>query len=136
MTPLRIGTFVLSLALAVVWIFATAQPGHGSIQRIPGAQAEGSAPVAVVNQPVVRAEQAGDWRVRVPDGVVLAAGTAVSLDGPSFLRTGRRYTVKWGPAQVETCTVLETARGWARVYSPSGARWINLSLATSIEEAQ
>lgn len=108
----------VALAAAVlIWIGVSAQqqemlprPGPGSgILDVRGT-------VSIAGAPEVRV-------TNIP---------SVTVTGPTFLRTGTRYTITWPTGEPETVTVLETGPwgGWVRV---AGARWINLDAALAVE---
>ena len=140
--PARLVSVLVVGALAAVAFAVNVKPMPLSAQQqvpgalAPGTAAPGSAPVQVVNQPTVRAVQSGEWRVIVPDGVVLNKGGTLSFEGPDFVEVGKRYTMRWGSGLTGTYSVVQVTRGWALVRSGPTRLWVNTALAVAIEEAK
>ena len=81
--------------------------------------------------------------------VSLASGSTIALTTPAFIQKGKRYAFTWsggGPPQTFTVKDLRND-GWVLVevaeenvdpaYAPLGSlptRWLNVGLATSIQE--
>jgi hypothetical protein len=82
---------------------------------------------------------AGEWKVAVsntPD-VRVANTPTVALSPLPFVKIGGRYDVIWSPNERELIHVTAAGSGgWIRVESSGRARWVNLSLARSVEEAR
>ena len=81
--------------------------------------------------------QSGAWKVGV-DGspeVRVANQPIVWIAPPSFIKPGGRYAITWNAGDTETVTVSGVAgAGWVQVTtSNSPTRWINVTLARSIE---
>jgi len=81
--------------------------------------------------------QSGAWKVGV-DGspeVQVANQPIVWIAPPSFIKAGGRYAITWNAGDTETVTVSGVAgAGWVQVTtSNSPTRWINVTLARSIE---
>ena len=121
------GTLVL--AGAVILGQTTRQPSSGPVFVSGPAEIVGS--VSITNEPTVQAEQSGTWEVRLADPVALVIPT------PEFLVVGQFYTFSWpGSDTAQTYRVLSLAgNGWvaAEPATGGGGRWLNTSLATSIE---
>jgi hypothetical protein len=124
--------------LIAVAALALSRSSHGQVQGVPG---PGSGIVSVVgkvdigNVPQVEAAQRGDWSVslaHVPDVRVSNAPNA-----PAFVKAGSRYEITWATNEREVVRLAQVASsGWARVESTGRPRWVNLSLARSVEELQ
>ena len=117
---MRSNGFVLSLVL-------TAAIGAGLLSR--------------VGQQDIRASSA--------ETVSLADGSVIGLVTPPFILKGKRYAISWpGGGPPQTFTVKDVRKdGWILVevaeeivdpvYAPVGTlptRWLNVALATSIQE--
>ncbi len=104
------------------------QPGQPIFEPGP-AEVVGS--VSITNEPTVQAQQSGIWEVRLADPV------AIVIPTPEFLVVGQSYTFTWsGSDTAQTYRVLSLAgNGWVRAEPAAGGggRWLNTSLATSIE---
>ena len=97
---------------------------------VPGpAEIVGS--VSITNAPTVQAQQSGTWEVRLADPVALVIPT------PGFLVVGQSYTFTWpGSDTAQAYRVLSlVGNGWvtAEPVRGGGGKWLNTSLATSIE---
>jgi hypothetical protein len=81
--------------------------------------------VNIANTPTVRADQAGTWTVTCVPPITTST---------SFLTPALTYAFRWGDGSRETVTVLNVRPdGWVQV---GGSRWVNPSMATSIERVQ
>ena len=102
-------------------------PGPGS----------GRMTVDVATVPIVQVAPAGEWRTtvtNVPDVRVVNTPYVLTA-APEFLRSGRRYEIKWPAGERETIDVAEVTRGgWIRVDEPKRQRWLNVGAALSLEE--
>lgn len=134
----RIRTAGLAIVAAAAILLGTsglqsaAQQVPGS--RQPGTVTPGATAVFIANQPTVQAQQAGEWRVSVPDGISLRDGVAFTFDGPAFLQVGHRYTIRWGSGVEGRYTIERLSKGWALARTPSSRLWINTAQAATIEE--
>jgi len=122
--------------VALVWAGASAQdvrpvPGAGTgIVKVVGT-------VDVANDPVVRAAQNGEWRVAVSNTPRVTIASSVVIASPAVFREGSRYRIVWNAGEAETVTVADPGTtGWIRVESSGGRRWVNTSVARSIEEVR
>jgi hypothetical protein len=135
-------TKLAACVLIAVAALALSRSSHGQVQGVPG---PGSGIVSVVgkvdigNVPQVEAAQRGNWSVslaHVPDVRVTNAPN-VSIAAPTFVKAGSRYEIIWAPNEREVVRLAQVASsGWARVESTGRPRWVNLSLARSVEELQ
>ena len=124
------GTLVL--AGGVILGQQTRQPSSQPIFTPGPAEIVGS--VSITNAPTVQSQQSGMWEVRLTDPVALVIPT------PEFSVVGQSYTFTWpGSDTAQTYRVLSLAgNGWVRADPAAGGagRWLNTSLATSIEPQQ
>lgn len=101
----------------------------------------GPMPVSVENEPVVQAQQSGEWTVRVVDDpsrdrtVTLSDAQVASLTMPRFVQVGVTYTFVWADGTSEAHLVVAVAnRGWVQVEGESGSlKWVNTAAARVIE---
>lgn len=131
----------IAVVFAVVVTIAWGRASSGQVQPVPG---PGSGIVTVTGKvqidDVVRVTPAvPDWRVtvgNVPDvRVVNTHGVTLTL--PSFVKVGGRYDITWGPNERESIRVAETLPGgWVRADTDGRTRWLNLTLARSVEEVR
>jgi hypothetical protein len=81
--------------------------------------------------------QSGAWRVGVDGSPEVRVGNQpiVWIAPPSFIKAGGRYAITWNAGDTENVTVSGVAgAGWVQVTtSNSPTRWINVTLARSIE---
>ena len=121
------GTLVLAGGV-ILWQ-QTRQPSSQPIFTPGPAEIVGS--VSITNAPTVQSQQSGMWEVRLTDPVALVIPT------PEFSVVGQSYTFTWpGSDTAQTYRVLSLAgNGWVRADPAAGGagRWLNTSLATSIE---
>ena len=121
------GTLVL--AGGVILGQQTRQPLSQPIFTPGPAEIVGS--VSITNAPTVQSQQSGMWEVRLTDPVALVIPT------PEFSVVGQSYTFTWpGSDTAQTYRVLSLAgNGRVRADPAAGGagRWLNTSLATSIE---
>jgi hypothetical protein len=97
--------------------------------------------VLVTNEPIVRAQQFGDWTVRLSDDqsrdrtVTLSDAQVARLTMPGFVEAGVTYTFVWPDGSAEAHLVVALANsGWVQVEEESGSlKWVNASAARSIE---
>ena len=97
--------------------------------------------VLVTNEPIVRAQQFGDWTVRLTDDqsrdrtVTLSDAQVARLTMPGFVEAGVTYTFVWPDGSAEAHLVGALANsGWVQVEGASGSlKWVNASAARSIE---
>ena len=103
----------------------------------------------VVVLALTAATSATKARAAAQETVALAAGSTISLATPSFLQVGKRYAFTWpggGPPQTFAVKQIRPD-GWILVevaeenvdpaYVPLGSvpsRWLNVAIATSIQE--
>jgi hypothetical protein len=110
-------------ALAGQEVFQTPRAGTGAV-TVMGMVDIGAMPDVVTRQ-------AGEWMVSVD------RMPAVSVSGPEFVRTGVRYLVTWTDGTSERVRVAQVGTGaWVRIEHASGQRWVNLSMARSVEDEQ
>jgi len=105
-------------------------PGVGSgVVQVRGTVSVGNTPnVNITNMPAV--SQQGEWRVAVSN----TPSVIVAL--PAFVRAGGVYECLWPSGEREILRVGSVAAGgWVRVEGPT-VRWVNVSLARSLEEKQ
>ena len=84
--------------------------------------------------------QSGAWKVGV-DGtadVRVSNEPIVWIAPPSFIKARARYAITWSSGEKEDVTVSAVAgAGWIQVTTNNGSsRWVNLTLARSIEAAR
>ena len=97
--------------------------------------------VLVTNEPIVRAQQFGDWTVRLSDErsrertVTLSGAQVARLTMPGFVEAGVTYKFVWPDGSAEAHLVVALANsGWVQVEEESGSlKWVNASAARSIE---
>jgi hypothetical protein len=105
-------------------------PGVGTgVTTVVGTVNVGNTPaVTIANAPAVTASQQGEWKVAVSN----TPSVIVAL--PAFVRAGVRYECMWPGGEREILRVgAVAAGGWVRVDGPP-VRWVNISLARSLEE--
>ena len=129
----------MAAAFAVVmlgWIATLAAPQNASVPgvgtgvvQVRGTVSIGNTPaVSITNMPAV--SQQGEWRVAVSN----TPSVIVAL--PAFVRAGGVYDCLWPSGERETLRVGSVAAGgWVRVEGQA-VRWVNISLARSLEEKQ
>ena len=118
---MRITVIVVAAgAAAMLWTGVGAQqemlsrPGPGSgITRVEGS-------VNIANTPPVRAMQEGEWRVAIAP--------------VTFFRPKGRYLVTWPDGSIDRMTIAETGQGDWVLTEGASRRWLNLSMARSVEE--
>jgi hypothetical protein len=133
-TKLLMGALILVVALALV------RSSNGQVQSVPG---PGTGVVFVSGkvdvENVVRAAQAGDWKMSVANvaDVRVTNTPVVTLSALPFVSEGARYEIVWAQGDRESIRVMSTGtHGWVRVESTGRRRWVNLSTARAIEEVQ
>lgn len=120
------------------------QPGQPNFETgsLP-VTVENAPAVLVTNEPVVRAQQMGDWTVRLSDEqsrnrtVTLSDAQVARLTMPGFVEAGVTYTFVWPDGSTEAHLVVALANGgWVQVEGERGSlKWVNASAARSIESA-
>jgi hypothetical protein len=134
------------IAAALGWAAVSAR----QVQSVPGpgsGVATVSGAVKVTNSPPTTL--AGEWKVSVanappvtvPDGdwkVAVANRPTVNVAPPEFVKQGGRYAITWTDGSSEIVTVAALAAGgWIRIDgNGSRQRWINLSVARRVDDAQ
>ena len=90
--------------------------------------------VSITNEPTVNAQQAGVWKVSLADQPIFGSPT------PEFLVVGVTYAFTWpGAERTDGYRILVLGQnGWvgAQPLEAGAARWLNTSLAMTIEELQ
>jgi hypothetical protein len=134
----KIAAGAVIAVVASYWAAST----HGQVQSVPG---PGSGMVMVQGEvdirrlPAIDVGQRGDWKMSlasVADVRVVNAPTVVPV-GLTFLRAGSRYDITWSAGDRETIAVAELGSGgWVRATVGGRQRWLNLSVARAIEDAQ
>jgi len=135
-------------------IVVTVLVGLGAVALLAGTQLGGNQPgqpnfetgslpvtvenepaVLVTNEPIVRAQQFGDWTVRLSDErsrertVTLSGAQVARLTMPGFVEAGVTYTFVWPDGSTEAHLVVALANsGWVQVEGESGSlKWVNAS---------
>jgi uncharacterized protein (DUF58 family) len=121
-------------AVVCVLVMKPSNAAQVNVQPVPG---PGSGVVTVTgkveisNVPDVGASQRGDWKADVR----VTNTPTVALESLPFLKPGSRYEVTWANGDKETVRVVQAAPGgWARVESSARTRWVNLTVARSVDE--
>jgi hypothetical protein len=134
------GTKFVMGAMIVVVALALVRSSNGQVQSVPG---PGTGVVYVSGKVdvdnVVRAAQAGDWKMTVANvaDVRVTNTPVVTLSALPFVKEGSRYEIVWGQSDRESIRVMNAGTdGWVRVESTGRRRWVNLSTARAIEEVQ
>ncbi len=88
--------------------------------------------MSISNEPTVNARQVGMWQVNLADPSI------VRTLAPEFLQVGTTYAFRWpGAERADSYRIVGLGSdGWARgeLLEGGAARWVNTSLATTIEE--
>src|SRR4026209_2588121 len=110
--------------LALGWMSASAQPGASPTPTVGTGIAPVMGTVDIGNTPDVNAFQRGEWNV--------------TLALPTFVVKNNRSVVTWSAGERETVSVAAGAGGGGvRVANTDRrVRWINISMARAIEDAQ
>lgn len=134
----KIITGVVAAAAALYW----ARSIGGQVQSVPG---PGSGIVIVQGEvdvrrfPQIAVGQQGDWKVSLANvaDVRVANTPAVAAAPLPFLRVGGRYMVTWPVGEQETFEVAQLGGGaWVRAAVDGRFRWLNLTVAKSIDEVR
>jgi hypothetical protein len=130
------------VGLVVIGLLGAAAPGAQQTQQVPPrtfpvptadtgpVPVQGS--VSINNIPTVSAAQAGPWTVKV-DGP-----QDVHVLAPAFLQAGHIYSFRWTMDREERYKLVSMSGGWVLGEAvggpdPGARRWLNPSLAISIE---
>ena len=127
------------IGAALLWAGVSAQqetratPGFGSgLTKVVGT-------VDIGNAPEVQAAQRGEWRVAVANSPAVSVSNrpTVVVASADFLRKDARYAIIWPTGEREQVIISEVgSAGWVEVDQPGSLkRWINLSVARSVEQA-